>query len=580
MIFGRRHRDKHWSDPPSDASLHLDGVQKRAVEAGHARLVVAGWLFLATFTLIGARMLEIAGTFGGETGAANPRASRPAPTLEISLERADIVDRNGIVMATSLPTVSLYANAQEVLDPKEAAAKLARIWPDIDQAEVQHKLASKRSFVYLRRNLTPKQQYDVNSLGIPGLYFQKGEKRVYPHGTLASHVIGMTDLDNKGIAGVEKTFEAELRRRREPLVLSIDARVQSVLQEELAATIKKFSAVGATGIMMDVNTGEIVAMASLPDFDPNKPSVLAPEAMFNRATLGVYEPGSTFKLFNTAAAIDSGVTTVKGSFDASHPIKISRFEISDYHPENRWLTVSEILMVSSNVGSARMAMAMGIDTQRNYMGRFGMLKPLKLELPEIGAPLVPSPWREINLMTIAYGHGVAVTPLHLANGVTTLVNGGMFRNPTLLRHEGGIATGQQVMKPSTSRDIRTLMRMVVTEGTGAKADVPGYSVGGKTGTAEKLGASGGYRKKSLLSSFIAVFPTTAPRYLVLVMVDEPKGIKETYGYATGGWTAAPAVGRLIARTAPLMGVVPAPDSEPAVKAQMVNAGGRIIAATE
>jgi cell division protein FtsI (penicillin-binding protein 3) len=580
MLFRRRQKDEHWSDPPRVPALHLDGVQKRAVETGHARLVVAGWLFLATFTLIGARMLEIAVFKDSESTTGVARAPRPLPTLEMSMERADIVDRNGIVLATSLPTVSLYANASEVLDPKEAAAKLARVWPEIDRTDVEHKLASKRTFVYLRRNLTPRQQYDVNNLGIPGLYFQKGEKRVYPHGPLASHVIGMTDLDNKGIAGVEKTFEAELRRRREALSLSIDARIQSILQEELAATVKKFSAVGATGIMMDVNSGELVAMASLPDFDPNKPNLLAPEAMFNRATLGVYEPGSTFKLFNTAAAVDSGTTTMKGGFDATHPIKISRFEISDYHAENRWLTVTEILIHSSNIGSARMAMAMGIENQRNYMGRFGMLKPLKLELPEIGAPLVPSPWREINSMTISYGHGMAVTPLHLANGVSTLVNGGIFRHPTLLRREGGAIPGQQVLRASTSRDMRSLMRMVVTEGTGAKADVPGYSVGGKTGTAEKLGAGGGYKKKSLLSSFIAVFPTTAPRYVVLVMVDEPKGIKETFGYATGGWTAAPAVGRLIARAAPLLGVMPAAESEQAVKAQMVNAGGRVIAATE
>ncbi|HLN24032.1 MAG TPA: penicillin-binding protein 2 [Patescibacteria group bacterium] len=546
-------------DAQNPGSLHLNGVSNRALETGRTRLIVTGAMFVLAFSVIAVRMVDVTVVKGVSGHAHAPKVA------EMAFERADVVDRNGVLLATSLPFVSLYARPREIRQPAEAARRIAAVIPELNVTELQTKLQGERSYIYLRRNLTPRQEYDINALGIPGLHFEKGEKRVYPQGELAAHVVGLTDLDGKGIAGIEKTFENELKSRRDPLKLSIDIRMQTVLRNELARTMGEFHAIGATGMIMDVRTGELVAMVSLPDFNPNNMSTATPDAMFNRATLGVYEMGSTFKLFNTAAVLDNGIANVNSTFDATHPIKIAKFSITDYHPENRWISVSEILKVSSNIGSAKMAMAMGTDTQRAFLTRMGLTRPTAIELPEIGTPMVPNPWREINTMTISYGHGMAVTPLHMVDGVSALVNGGQLHPPTLLmRNPGDPVPAQQVIKPETSREMRDLMRMVVTEGTGGKADVPGYEVGGKTGTAEKNGA-GGYRHKSLLSSFIATFPVSDPRYVVLAMIDEPQGNKESFGFATAGWTAAPVVGRVIAQMGPMMGMAPSAIPEPSAR---------------
>lgn len=557
--------------------VRLDGVKKRAIETGRNRLIVTGGLFLIGFAVVGLRMVDLAVLDGSE----RDRVTRAARGLELPTQRADIVDRNGILLATSLPTVSVYANPQEIIDAEEAAAKLAKALPELTRAEVIGKLTSDRTFVYLKRHLTPRMQQEVNDLGIPGIYFEDSERRVYPQGALVSHVVGLTDWDNKGIAGVEKTFDAQLNSSRQPLRLAIDVRVQTIVRAELARAVAEFRAIGGTGMVFDVNTGEMVAMVSLPDFDPNAPATTTSEAMFNRATLGVYEMGSTFKLFNTAMALDSGKVSMQSGYDASAPIRIGRFSINDYHAKNRWLSVPEILIHSSNIGSAKMAVDVGTDTQRAYMGRFGMTRAAAIELPEVGAPLLPSPWREINTMTISYGHGIAVTPLQLVAGTASLVNGGRYVQPTLLKREAGAEIpAQQVLKPATSESMRKLMRMVVETGTGGKADVPGYLVGGKTGTAEKLGAGGGYRKKSLLSSFVAAFPMTNPRYVVVAMVDEPQGTKETFGYATGGWTAAPVVGRVVAQIGPMLGIHPVAVADAGSNLKTAAAKDRDIAATE
>jgi cell division protein FtsI (penicillin-binding protein 3) len=547
--------------------VRLDGERNRALETGRNRLIVTGALFVLAFSVIAGRLVEVTVVKGSPAQPA--RSSR---AFESGFGRADVVDRNGVLLATSLPTASLFARPREVADKADAARRIAALLPDLNAAELLAKLHGSHAFAYLRRNLTPRQEYEINALGIPGLYFEKGEKRIYPQGELTAHVVGLTDLDNKGIAGIERSFERELQNRREPLRLSIDVRVQTILRNELAKTMSDFHAVGATGMVMDVHTGELLAMVSLPDFNPNSLATATPEAMFNRATLGVYEMGSTFKLFNTAAALDSGVATMNSSFDASHPIKVARYEITDYHAENRWLTVPEILVYSSNIGSARMALELGTDSQKAFLSRVGLLRPAAIELPEIGSPLVPNPWREINTMTIAYGHGMAVTPLHMMTAVSALVNGGEFHPATLLEHaDGEPVAGQAVIRPQTSRAMRQLMRLVVTKGTGEKAEVAGYEVGGKTGTAEKSGA-GGYHHKSLLSSFIATFPTSDPKYVVLAMIDEPQGIKESYGFATAGWTAAPAVGRVVAQIGPLLGLspIPSPDDAGAAKERVAE----------
>lgn len=560
----------------SAAAVHIDGVRARALETGRTRLLVASVVFLAAFGGIGIRMVDVS-----VLGHIQPPPKSSAGIAASEMERADIVDRNGVILATSLPTMSLYAKTSELLDTEDAAEKLATVFPDIDVEETQARLSSSKSFVYLMRNLTPRQQYDVNALGIPGLYFEKGERRAYPHGNLTSHVIGMTDIDNKGVSGIERRFDSQLLSDHQPLRLSLDIRMQTIVHNELARAISEFNAVGGVGLVMDVKTAEVLAMVSAPDFDPADPPPATDTRMFNRATKGVYEMGSTFKLFNTAAAIDYGTANVNSSYDATAPLHAYGAVIHDSHPENRWLSVAEILIHSSNIGAGRMAMDLGTSNQRAFLSKVGMLSPLSIELPEVGSPQVPNPWREINTITIAFGHGLSVTPLHLVTGVSALVNGGLYHQPTLLtRSETEAIPAEQIEKSKTSADLRQLMRAVVESGTGKLADVPGYDVGGKTGTAEKAGI-GGYHKKSVLSSFIAVFPIDKPRYCVLVMVDEPQGNLQSHGFITGGWTAAPAVQRIIAAIAPLTGIEPRLETQaPAAKGIVTDNRSRDIAAAQ
>jgi cell division protein FtsI (penicillin-binding protein 3) len=530
--------------------IQLEGVRKQALDMGRSRLLVTGAVIMMAFVAISVRLVDLM-VLGGarEPGIAQARFSPQAPVV-----RADIVDRNGILVATSLPTASLYADPAMVLDADDAANQLLSVIPDLDRVGLVAKLKSKRRFIWLRRNLTPDQHHEVNRLGIPGLAFQNEERRVYPHGSLLSHVVGLTDRDGNGIAGVERYFDGVLDGNRETLRLSLDVRVQSLVREELAYTVEKFSAIGGAAVVMDVNTGELVSMVSLPDFDPNLPSGAIGDAIFNRVTKGVYEMGSTFKLFTAAMALDAGTVDIGGGYDASKPIRVARFTISDYHAKNRWLSVPEILIHSSNIGAAKMAVDVGSERQQEYLRNLGLLSPSRIELPEIGSPLKPATWREINTMTISYGHGIAVSPLQLTSGISVLVNGGMSYPATLLIHEGEAPVrGERVISPTTSLQLRGLMRLVVRHGTGKKAEAPGYMVGGKTGTADKQGG-GGYERNKRIASFVAAFPINDPRYVVLVLVDEPKGIEETFNYATGGWVAAPAVGRIVAGMGPLLGV--------------------------
>lgn len=539
-------------------TIRIEGDRKSAIEMGRNRLIVAGALFVAAFGLISVRVIDVAVL----TNHAEPRYTKKSVAAhEKNSGRADITDRNGVLLATSLNTASLYANPRMVLDPDQAARKLAEVLPDIDRAATERKLRSNRGFVWLRRHLTPRQQYDVNRLGIPALNFQRETRRVYPLGPMAAHVIGFTDIDNLGLAGIERYFDKTLRSQSGSIALSIDVRVQHVLEHELERAMERFKAIGAAGLVMDTTNGEILAMVSLPGFDPNQPGAIAEELRFNRTTLGVYEMGSTFKIFTTAMALDAGKVTLRGGYDATDPIRVSRFVIRDFHAKKRWLSVPEIFMYSSNIGSAKMALDIGISGHRAFLSRLGMLKPATIELSETGMPLTPGRWREINTMTISYGHGLAVSPLHLVAGVSAMVNGGIYRNPTLLRQEpDDPPVGRRVISAATSEKMRRLMRLVVEKGTGRKAAAPGYLVGGKTGSAEKVFGRG-YKKKSLLSSFIGAFPMHRPRYVVLAMLDEAKGNRETFGYATGGWVAAPVVGETIRRIAPALGLTPIRDAE-------------------
>ncbi len=529
----------------------MDGVRKQALETGRNRLLVAGVVITLAFGAIASRLVDLTILNGG----GEPHVASIEPTSDTVIGRADITDRNGILLATSLPTASLYADPRGILNAQEAAFRIASVMPELDAKELARKMKMKGRFVWLARNLTPQQHFQINRLGLPGIAFQEGERRVYPHGKMAAHVLGLTNVDGLGIAGIEKQFDQHLRSGKGAIELSLDLRIQAILQEELKNTISEFTAIGGAGVVMDVRTGELIAMASLPDFDPNTPNQIVGDAAFNRAAKGVYEMGSTFKLFTAAMALDTGTVTMKSGYDASKPIRIARFAISDYHAKNRWLSVPEIILHSSNIGAAKMAVDVGTDGQQNYLRRLGMLSAAELELPEVGKPLLPSPWRPINTMTISYGHGIAVSPVQLASGIASLVNGGIRRPVTLLKMRDGAPLGRRIFSKKTSLQMRRLMRLVVTEGTGRKAEVNGYLIGGKTGTADKLNGRS-YAKSSRIASFAGAFPMNDPRYSVLVVIDEPNGTKRTFNYATGGWVAAPVVGRIVSRMGPIVGIAP------------------------
>jgi cell division protein FtsI (penicillin-binding protein 3) len=558
-------RPRHFRPPPC-VPVIPEGPARRALDACHSRLFTAGVVLAAAFLVIALRLAQVA---LWPSAQALPHIARPAL---LPPPRADIIDRNGRLLATTLDSPSLYADPSEVLDPADATRKLLTVLPDLDPTELHAKLTEKKRFVWLKRHLTPAQEYAVNQLGIPGLQFEHEERRIYPYGALTAHVVGYVGIDNEGLGGIERGLDGVLRKRTEPLQLSIDIRLQYILHEELKRVVDEFTAKGGAGLIMNVNTGEVLALESLPDFDPNHPDAPDPEhpnvpiaeRMFDRVTQGDYEIGSVFKIFTTATALDCGATTMTGVFDATHDIHIDGFTISDYHGKHRPLTVPEILMYSSNIGEAKIALAIGAARQQEYLRRLGLLTPPRLQIKEVGTPHYPHPWREVNVMTIGFGHGISETPIQVATAASALVNGGILRRATLLKVPAGeTPPGRRVISPETSEHMRKLLRLVVQYGTGEMVDAKGYVVGGKTGTADKV-TGARYSEHKLLSSFLAVFPMTDPKYLVLVMVDEPHGTKASYGYATAGWTAAPAAGRTIRRIAPLLGVPPVDESAPQI----------------
>jgi cell division protein FtsI (penicillin-binding protein 3) len=559
---------RHFKPPPC-APLIPDGPTQRALDTGHTRLILAAALFVLLFAVVAGRAVQVM-VFGQDAaGTRITRFSIPTPPLP---DRADIVDRNGMLVATSLPAASLYADPRQVLDPAGAVRKLLTVFPGLDRAALHQKLTSGKSFVWIKRRLTPRQEAAVNDLGIPGLQFDHEERRVYPYGDLLAHVVGYTGIDNRGFAGIERSYNNVLKKRRQPLQLSIDVRLQYILRHEVARVIRNFSAIAGGGIIMNVNTGEIMAMVSLPDFNPNHPerpdkdypNATWAERAFNRMTLGDYEVGSIYKTFTLAMALDSGAATMTSVFDATHGIRVGRFTITDYHGKHRPLTLPEIFMYSSNIGAAKIALAVGAQRQKAYLRRFGLLSPPDVDLDERGRPHYPSDWRPVNVMTIGFGHGISETPVQVAAAASAMINGGILRPATLIKvPPGETVPGRRVISPNTSRHMRQLLRLVVEYGTARFAKVPGYVVGGKTGTAEKV-VHGVYERHLLLSDFIGAFPMNNPQYLIYMMVDEPHGTKASYGYATAGWTVVPATGRLIARIAPLLGVRPVDDSSPAI----------------
>ncbi len=540
----------------SPSKVFLDGERKQMVQNGRDRVFIMALAFICCFAVLSVRLIDLT------VFKAADRDQARAYVADNAIDRAEIKDRNGDVLATNLAVPSVFADTREIWDAFETAEKLQEVFPDLDTSQLVPRLSCGRAFVWIKRDITPKQQQDVHRLGLPGIGFRMAAQRVYPNGNVAAHVLGYVDIDNRGIAGIEKTMDdalQDLARDHESLHLSIDLRAQHALTDELKKSMETFSAKAAAGLIMDVNTGEILSMASLPDFDPNMVGQSRPDDRFNRATLGTYEMGSTFKTFTVAMALESGFANMNSRYDARAPIRIGRFSIRDFHAENRWLSLSEVFLHSSNIGSARIATQIGATGQKRFLEQLGLLQKSQLELPEVGTPLYPDRWGEISTMTISFGHGIAVSPVQLAAATSALVNGGTTVKPTVLKRSfKSNSNGRRVVSEKTSRQVRSLLREVVQNGTGGKADVRLYEVGGKTGTAEKPGSQG-YRRKALLSSFLGVFPMSDPQYLVFVMLDEPKGTKETFGYATGGWTAAPTVARVIERLGFLFSIEPSED---------------------
>lgn len=493
--------------------------------------------------------------------------------------RPDIVDRNGETLATDIKTASLFAEPRYVIDPDEATELLATILPDLDRDRLRRELSTNAKFAYIKRELTPRQQQAIHKLGIPGIGFRVENRRFYPGGAAASHVLGTVNIDNVGIAGIEKyvdeAFLNDLHmagfaagRGLEPVRLSVDLRVQHVVRDELMKAMERYQAIAAIGIVLDVKTGEVLGMSSLPDYDSNnRDQALDPDKM-NRATVGVFEMGSTFKGFTTAMALDSGQVKITDSFDATHGLSVGRFTISDFHGKRRWLTVPEIFIYSSNVGAARMALAVGMQGQHDYFERFGLLDKLQTELPEAGAPIVPKmPWAKVTSITMSFGHGISVSPLQTAAAAAALVNGGYMISPTFLPRSKAeaAALARPVLRPETSDFMRQLFRLNVLKGSGKRAAVPGYNVGGKTGTAEKV-ENGRYTTDKRRNAFLAAFPMDAPQYLVVVVLDEPKPEKPGIG-ATAGLNTAPTAGSIIRRIAPMLGIEPKavdPEDDPAL----------------
>ena len=527
------------------------GERPRGLSLTYQRLMLMMLVFAGVTTLIAGRLLYLQ-LFTDHSGASqigNPLAP----------PRGDIVDRNGVPLARTIDAWSIGIHPNRLLgDPDELAIKLAALLPEHDAAGYKAMLTSGKSFVYLSRRAVPELVSAVNGLGEPAIVFDREPERLYPQTALASHILGWTDFDGRGVTGMERVLDGRLSdplARAEPVSLSIDSRVQAAMEAELSAAVTKHSAVGATGIVLDVRTGEVIAMASLPTFNPNAAGHSDANSLFNRATMGVYELGSTFKPLTMAAAMDAGViTSMTKRYNATAPIAIGRFKIKDDHPQNRPLNIPETLVHSSNIVTARIAEEMGADRMQAAFRSLGFDKPAQIELDQRSRTLWPRDWGRATVMTSGFGHGVAITPLHLATAYAALVNGGIFRPATLI-HGGPVNPGRRVFSEATSLRIRQLLRLVVMDGTGKRGEAIGYRVGGKTGTAEKS-MGGGYSKKVNVSTFAAAFPMDNPRYVVIAMLDAPKATADTYGYTSAAWVAAPIVSRLITRAGPMLGVMP------------------------
>lgn len=539
--------------PAREAAPPPGSAADTAIEIGRGRLAVLAACCLVAFAAVVWRLVALS-----LSAPAEPRTAVMAPS---GAERADIVDRNGELLARDIELRDVIAKPRYLADRTAAARALARALPDRLSAAELVKRFKNDDFAYVLRNATPKEVEALHALGLPGVEARIKPQRAYPKGALFSHVLGHVNVDNEGLAGIELARDAALRaqgHRGAPLRLSVDTQVQYAVRDILADGLRDFGAASAAGIVLDVGNGEILSLVSLPDFDPGAAGRASDEGKRNRATAAVYEMGSVFKPFTFAAAFETGALSMRDYFDARVPLKIGRRTIHDFHPENRWLSTEEVFIHSSNIGTAQIALRMGAEPQRKYLGELGLLARSPVELPEVEKPLVQGRWGPVESVTISYGYGLMVTPLQVASAIGALVNGGAYVAPTILQRAADAPVERrQVISSATGRKILQLMRANVLDGTGKGADVPGYDVGGKTGTANKQ-VGGSYQSGKRLSSFVAVFPVSAPRYLVLVLLDEPTRVPGSqYLDPTGGASAAPLSGHIIRRIAPILGMPPA-----------------------
>lgn len=547
--------------------LRHEAMRDRERQRAEGRLLVIGMVFLCAFALIGVRMGHLA-----SSEPAEPRAA--ATGASILAQRADIVDRRGRILATNLTTHALYAQPPIMIDKAGAARELAAIFPELDEAKLLEQFTGTRKFLWIKRNISPEQKQAVHDIGDPGLLFGPREMRLYPNGRLAAHVLGGAGFGREGVnsaevvgrAGIEKVFDAELRdpgRAGEPLQLSLDLTIQDTVERVLDGGMRLMNAKGATAILMDIHSGEIVSLASLPDFDPNdRPRPLTEgdpgdSPLFNRAVQGLYELGSTFKVFTTAQALEEGLVGPDTILDTQGPLRWGRFTIRDFRDYGPRLSVTETFVKSSNIGTARMAVEIGAERQQSFLRDLGFFDPTPIELIEgpSADPLLPPRWSELSTITISYGHGLSASPLHLAAAYASVLNGGTRVTPTLLRRDAPVV-GERLVSEHTSALVRQMMRETVVRGTASFAEVEGYPVGAKTGTADKPRSTGGYYEDKVITTFAGIFPTNAPKYVLIVTLDEPVETSGSEPRRTAGWTAVPVAAEIIRRTAPLLGLSP------------------------
>ena len=556
------------ADTSEFGQIALDGARKTRGSQTQTRIRVLMVFIAAAFILIVAKLVTLGGT------EADARIEGRALD-EITATRPAILDRNGTEMAIDIRVPSLYAEPNRMVDKEGAIDAILSVLPDLDENMLRDRLNRDKGFVWIDRELTPAQKEQILRLGIPGLDFLTESQRFYPGGVEASHIMGMVNIDNKGIAGLESRLDQDdvallqelgfaRDRQLAPVTLSLDMRVQHALRAQLEDSLTRYQAIAAAGVILDVHTSEIIAMVSLPDFNPNEPTSFSDEWMgkknqrFNRITLGRYELGSTFKTITFAAALDAGAVSLTDSFDARYGIRFGRYVIGDFHGKHRILQVPEIYKYSSNIGTIRMMQALGKDNYRSFLTRIGFDDPLQVELPETATSVIPDTFSEVGAATASFGHGLSITPLHMAQAVAALANGGILRPATLFprTQAEADAVGKRIVSPETSDRIRYLMRLNALEGSGSHANkiADGYRIGGKTGTAEKV-ENGRYVSNRNLNAFASTFPVDDPQYAMVIIVDEPKRENEHSG-DTAGWNAGEMTGRVIAQAAPLLGVQP------------------------